>query len=55
MRWPRSPGEEERIRPAAAQRGQEAQLGDADVLRLVHDGEVERRLLRPPAMDAASS
>ena len=34
-------GKEQRIGTAAAQRGQEPQVGDADILRLVHDREVE--------------
>jgi hypothetical protein len=35
-------GEEQAV-GSGAQRGEEAQLGDADVLRLVDDGEVEGR------------
>ena len=34
-------GEEERVGAASAQGGKEPQVGDADVLRLVHDRKVE--------------
>ena len=36
--------EKEAVRPLAAQRGEKTQLSDTDVLGLVHDGEVERRI-----------
>jgi hypothetical protein len=38
-------GEEERIRTLSTHRRNEAQLGDAQVLGLIHDREVERRAL----------
>ena len=38
-------GEEQSVGPPAAQRGEEPKVGDADVLRLVHDREVEHHLL----------
>ncbi len=55
MRWPRSPAKNRALRPAAAQRGQEAQLSDAQVLRLVHDGEIERRSSTLDDSDSASA
>ena len=46
-------GEEQRVGPSAAERGEEAQLRDAEVLRLVHDREVEgRRLAASPCASA---
>ena len=38
-------GEEQGVGTIPAQGGEEPQLGDADVLRLVHDREVEGRFL----------
>ena len=45
MRWPRSPAKKSALGRPPPKRGEEAKMGDADVLRLVHDREVERRLL----------
>ena len=45
MRWPRSPAKNERVGPASAQGGKEPEVGDADILRLVHDREVEHHVL----------
>ena len=38
-------GEKERVGPTVPQGGKEPKMGDADVLRLVHDREVEHHLL----------
>ena len=39
-------GEEQAVRPTPAEGGEQAQFGDADVLGLVDDAEVERRMRR---------
>ena len=41
MRWPRSPAKNSALGLRAAERGEEPQLGDADVLRFVDDGGIE--------------
>jgi hypothetical protein len=48
-------GEKKAVRPARPERGEKPQLGDADVLRLVHNGKVERRMvtLRKPGSETA--
>ncbi len=45
MRWPRSPAKNSAFGRPLPRAGEEAELGDADVLRLVHDDEVEGRRL----------
>jgi hypothetical protein len=42
---PEIAGEEEGVRPMRAKRREESQMGDADVLRLIHYRKVEGRCL----------
>src|SRR5712671_3255276 len=39
------PGKEEGVRPMRAESSEESQVSDADILRLVYNHEVERRIL----------
>ena len=45
MRCPRSPGEKESVAAPSPQCGEEPDVGDGDVLRLVHDREIEHGFL----------
>src|SRR5579883_1334752 len=47
-------GKEEAFRPAAGQRGEEPRFGDAEVLRFVDDGEIERPLASRQALGQAA-
>ena len=45
MRWPRSPAKNSAFGRLCAERGEESQVSDAEILRLVDDREIEWRIL----------